>query len=1313
MKTNLSKVFVLWGITAIFLISPSHSQMNEIQFERISIESGLSQSSVLCICQDSKGFLWFGTYEGLNRYDGYTFKVYKNDPENPFSLSKNNVEAIIEDHLGTLWIGTEGGLNRFDREKERFTHYTNNPNDPGSLSNNYVRSIYEDRSGTLWVGTQGGGLNQFDRKEEKFIRYINDPSNSKSLSQNNVLSILEDRHGRLWIGTDYGLNYFNRETKEFTRYVNDPQNPHSISPTGIWRIYEDRSGNLWVGTWGGGLNRFDPQKNRFVHYRNNPNDPTSLNQNIVRSIHEDHNGNLWIGTDGGGLDKFVAGSKVGGNDLFIHYRNDPQDLTSLSGNSVLSIFEDQLGILWVGTNFNGINKYNPGKKHFVLYRNRPNDINSLSKNTVHAICEDSQEMIWIGTGGGGLDRLDRKKNRFTHYVYNPQNPYSVSNNTIRSVYEDRHNRLWIGTDDGLNYFDRQEGKFIRYRNDPNNPHSISNNSAWSIYEDRAGNLWVGTFGGGLNRFDYAKGEFTRYNYDQNDPKSISDSFIWTMHEDSSDIFWIGTLTGGLYRFDTEKGIFFHYQSDNRDSNTISDNKVICLYEGRAGAFWVGTSNGLNKFDRNAGTFHRYNESDGLPNNSIHGILEDDHGNLWISTNHGLSKYNPSTGNFKSYFENYGLQGNEFSANACFRSRSGEMIFGGVHGFNIFNPDSIIDDPSLPRVVVTDFQIFNKPVAIGENAEGRTILAKSISDCNEIHLSYKENVFSFEFAGLHYASPKGNLYAYMMEGFDKEWNYTDANRRFVTYTNLPGGTYTFRVKASNNQGRWNDQGTSIRIIITPPFWKTFWFYGLLLIVLGSIAFWIYKWRMQARDLSAEKRMDAALTQERNLIRTLIDNLPDAVYVKDTKCCKTVANAADVRNMGAQSEAEVLGKNDYDIYPSDIAAAFCADDQSVIQTGQPVLNKEEFLIDKEGKGHWLLTSKLPLRDEQGQITGLVGVGREITEQKHIEEALKHEKSLLDALMDNIPDSIYFKDRQCRHIRMNRKEMRDLNVDDMSQIVGKTDIDLWGEEHGRKSIEIEQRMMESGEPIIGLIESRQLEDGQTIWTWTTKVPMRDDSGQIVGLVGISREISDLMRAQESLQRERNLLRTLIDNIPDAIYVKDTASRKTVANLADVHNMGLQSEAEALGKDDFELFSKELAEGFVADDQTVIQTGQPVINREEYVIDKQGQKRWLVTSKLPLRDEKGQTIGLVGVSHDITEQKKAEAEREKLIAQLQDALADVKLLSGLVPICANCKKIRDDQGYWTQIESYIQDRSDAKFSHSICPDCAAKLYPDYMKKK
>ncbi len=1066
MKTEdaMYMLVIVLSIALILSTAQSYSQTGEIQFEKISTESGLSQSSVLCICQDSKGFLWFGTYEGLNRCDGYTFKVYKNDFKKPSSLSNNSVMSIIVDHLGTLWIGTEGGLDRFDREKEKFIHYKNNPNDSNSLGTNYVRSVYEDRSGTLWVGTHGGGLNKFDRKEEKFIHYKYDPRNLKSLSQNNVLSILEDREGRLWIGTDSGLNYFDRKKGEFIRYQNDPHDPHSISHNSAWRIFEDRAGNLWIGTWGGGLNRFDPQKNWFIRYQNNSHDKNSLSNNIVRAIYEDHNGNLWLGTDGGGLDKFVAGSKIDGKYQFLHYKNNPQDPASLSGNSVLSIFEDKLGILWIGTDFNGIDKYNSRKSQFTLYRNHPNDVNSLGKNTVLAVCEDNQGMIWIGTTGGGLDCLDRKKNRFTHYVYDPKNPNSVSNNTIRNIFEDRHKRLWIGTDYGFNYFDRQTGKFLRYQYDPNNPHSISNNTAWSIYEDRKGNLWVGTFGAGLNRFDYANGKFTRYIHNQNDPKSLSDNFIWTMCEDSSGILWIGTLFGGLERFDPEKGTSFHYRPDSWDSNSISDNKVLCLLEDHAGAIWLGTTNGLNKFDRNTGTFHRYSESEGLPSNNIQGILEDDHGNLWIGTNHGLSKFDPRTIKFKNYFESSGLQNNEFGSNACCKLKSGEMIFGGMNGFNIFYPDSIHADTSRPSVVITDFQIFNKPVPIDGEIDGHTILQRSISECDEIHLSYKENVFSFEFAGLHYASPQGNLYAYMMEGFDKEWNYTDANRRFATYTNLPGKTYTFRVKASNNQGVWNDEGTSIRIIITPPFWKTMWFQslGIFIGVLSIVTFY--------------------------RIRT------------------------------------------------------------------------------------------------------------------------------------------------NTIRKRNKELE------------------------------------------------------------MKVEIR------------TQELAD----------KKNLLQTVIDLVPDSIYVKDKNHRFILNNLAHISSLGAKKQEDIIGKTDIDFFPVDNVEEYHKDERLIMETGKPVINKEEKGINPlKSEVNWVLTSKVQFKNNQNELQGIVGISRLINERKRIEEEREKLIAELQEALADVKMLSGLVPICANCKKIRDDQGFWTQIESYIQDRSSAKFSHSICPDCAAKLYPNYNIKK
>jgi ligand-binding sensor domain-containing protein/signal transduction histidine kinase len=840
------------------LVSQSLSQLDELQFERISIEAGLSQSSVLCIYQDRKNFMWFGTYEGLNRYDGYNFKIYKAEPGNPNSLSNNNVECIIEDHLGILWIGTEDGLNFYDRNKEQFIIYKNDPTDPASLSSNYIRSLYEDHQGFLWVGTYGGGLNKFDRTTNKFIHYTHDPNNPNSLSHNNVLTILEDHQGRLWIGTDGGLNYFDRQKEEFTHFLHDPQNPKSISHNSVWRIYEDRAGNLWIASWGGGLNRFDPEKNQSFCYQNDYTNPYSISNNVARSVCEDRDGNLWIGTDGGGLNILKSQIKDKNKNYFIHYKSNPNDPNSLSSNAILSIYRDRSGILWLGTNFGGINKYNPDRRKFAHYKGQPGEAHSLNNNSILTVFEDSLGIIWLGTNGGGLNRFDRKNNSYTQYMHNPQDPNSLSNNVVRSICTDRFGKLWIGTDAGLNRFDYDSGKFTRYLPDPNDSTTLSNHTIFNVYKDPAGNLWVCSMDG-LNRYDDRNGKFIRYMHRSNIPDGLSDEFVWSIRGDAAGKLWIGTNSGGLNCLDTATNTFTHYKYQVKDSNSISSDKIICIHQDDTGTLWFGTQNGLNKWNPQSKSFSHYGEKDGLPSNAIQAILNDNRGNLWISSNKGLSKFNPQTLLSRNYLESDGLQSNEFGVNACYKLRSGELIFGGINGFNIFHPDSISDNPDIPAVVITNFMIYNKPVIIDEKIGGRTILNQAISECKQIILSYKDNVFSFEFSALNYASPQDNLYAYMMEGFDKEWIYTNANRRFATYTNLPGGEYNFRVKASNNDKIWNEQGTTLHIIITPPFWQLWWFQLSMFLLVLAIIYTIFKTRV--RSIEAHRRELEIKVEER--------------------------------------------------------------------------------------------------------------------------------------------------------------------------------------------------------------------------------------------------------------------------------------------------------------------------------------------------------------------------------------------------------------------------------------------------------------------
>ncbi len=488
-------------------------------------------------------------------------------------------------------------------------------------------------------------------------------------------------------------------------------------------------------------------------------------------------------------------------------------------------------------------------------------------------------------------------------------------------------------------------------------------------------------GNGLNMFDSEKKKFTRYNILNS---GINANYVQSIIETKDGDLWLANLNS-FERFDRKTKIFEHFKHNPIDSTSLRSINVISVFEDSKENLWMATDVGLHLFNKSTKGFICYQTEDGLPDNLIDGILEDNQGNLWLSTNKGLSKFInainlPAKPQFRNYTFEDGLQSNGFIKRSCYRNNEGMLYFGGLNGFNVFDPSKLTENTYIPPVVITDFQVFNKSVPLGDKGYER-----AIGKAEDLVLSYTQQVFSFDFAALNYISSSKNQYAYKMEGFDEDWNYV-GTKHTATYTNLDPGKYVFRVKGSNNDGVWNEKGVALPIVITPPFWGTIWFRLLLVAVAIGIVFWIYKWRMQARDLAARRQMEAAVTKERNLLRTLIDNIPDGIYVKDKESRKLIVNPADVRLNGRTSEAEVLGKNDFDIYPTELAEKFFADDQAVIQTGQPVLNREEYVPDKNGQKRWLQTSKLPLRDENGQIIGLVGVGRDITEHKHIEEERK---------------------------------------------------------------------------------------------------------------------------------------------------------------------------------------------------------------------------------------------------------------------------------------------------------------------------------------
>ena len=814
----ISRTFLLVVSIVILMATSSHAQLPEsMTYEILSIDEGLSQNSVTYILQDRNGFMWIGTEDGLNKYNGYEFTIYRHDPESSDSISHNRISVIYEDNNEQLWIGTHDGLNKFDREYERFTRYHSDIENKHALADDVITAIYEDKLGLMWIGTQAGWLHQFNQKTNQFIRYRANPSP--------IYEIYEDRTGILWIGTEDGLNQFNRKTMTFSYYQHNPANPDSISLGAITTIYEDHAGLLWIGTSQGGLNQLNREHDRFIHYQHNPHDDYSLSDNAISDIYEDTAGVLWIGTSGKGLNQLDKS-----NARFTRIMHRPNS-TSLSNNSISMIYEDRTGIIWIGTHGGGINRSDRSKQKFTHFQHHPNQTNSLINNQVQAIYADNfaENVLWLGTLHG-LDYLDRATHTFTHYVHDSNNPNSLSNNRVLSVYQDQAGIIWLGTDgSGLDYFDPKSNTFKHYRYNPDDLNSISDNFVTVIYEDSTRHLWLGTYNGGLNLFDRETGIFTYYQYNIYNDASLGSNHVLSIHEDYKGTLWIGTDGGGLNQFhrDTEK--FTRYQVNPDMPNSISNNSVLSIYEDQTGILWLGTDGGgLNRFNPKSKTFNYYTTKDGLPNGVIHGILPDESGNLWLSTNRGLSKFNPKTDTFRNYDPKDGLQSNEFTSGAYHQSMTGEMFFGGINGVNLFYPQNIIDNPHVPTIAITDFQLFNKSVIPNEDAP----LKKAIDAADKIELTYQDYVVSFGFSALHYAAPEKNRYAYFMEGFDKTWNYV-GTRRFATYTNLPSGDYIFHVKGTNNDGVWNEQDTSIVVTVFPPPWKTWWAYTIYTLVIISI------------------------------------------------------------------------------------------------------------------------------------------------------------------------------------------------------------------------------------------------------------------------------------------------------------------------------------------------------------------------------------------------------------------------------------------------------------------------------------------------
>jgi signal transduction histidine kinase/ligand-binding sensor domain-containing protein/CheY-like chemotaxis protein len=833
----LKLLFAILFLLGIHVYSPVRAQPH-LKFTHLNSDDGLSQNNVMSMLKDKHGFMWFGTEDGLNRYDGYQFKVYSNNVKDKNSICDNNIISLLEDRAGTIWIATNNGLSRYNRDRDSFTNYKAGAG-VSPISSNAVTSLAEDHFGNIWVGTYDG-LNIFNKQTNTFEKVL-------GLSNDQIMTIYEDRNHAVWVGTRNGLNRLNPKSKRVTKFMHLNNDPASLSFNYVNAILQDDQGTLWIGTNGGGLNKYNPGKQSFTTYKSKPGNAEGLSDNTIFSLAAGERGFLWIGTEKG-IDHFDTRSGKSQT-----YRNDPNDVTSLSGTSVRCILVDK-EMLWVSTYSGGISKYHKGLPLFNVQRSVPGRLNSP------VVCdfEDAAEgKIWVATNGGGLNLFNPVTGGYKYYKHQQGQTNTLSNNSVLTLLRKKNsNQLWIGTyGGGLDLFDPGTGTFKNYTTG-STPNTLSDDHIYALMEDHQGKLWIGTNSGGVNVLDPAQNSIIRYaenHLDRSDRRFLTTSVIRTFYEDANKNVWIGTYDGGINVWNRKTGNFLRL---NKTNSGLSNNIVYCIQSDRQGNIWVGTmGGGLNLWNPKIKMFAAYTVDSGLANNVIHSIVEDKYGYLWLSTNHGISRFDPKLKKFRNFNFNNLVQSREFLVNSGFRSSKGEIYFGGIKGFNAIDPAKISYNKHVPPVVLTDFQLFYKSVIPNENGSP---LTRDITDTKEITLTHKQMVVTFVFSALDFTVPEENKYTYMLDGFDKDWSPVDG-KHAITYTNLDPGKYTFKVKGSNNDGIWNEKPTTVTITILPPFWATWWFRLLVLFAAAAVVYALYYIRL--RNIKLQKRMLEQQVMER--------------------------------------------------------------------------------------------------------------------------------------------------------------------------------------------------------------------------------------------------------------------------------------------------------------------------------------------------------------------------------------------------------------------------------------------------------------------
>ena len=872
--TKNKLVLLVGGLLCVLSV---FSQQNNIRFKRITINDGLSLSSVYCIFQDSKGFMWFGTEDGLNKYDGKNFTVYRDNINKPNCISYKWIEQIIEDTNGNLWFGSRGGLTRFNPITETFTPFRGvEPNN--QLSNDTITTFFEDKNKRLWVGSlkginciniDDGKLENIKYKNELNTRvncfllgdkylwiatnnglfYTNSENNVfhklklKNTSEQVKITSIVKEQDLLWLGTDQGLFSINEN-------ASNPNQKEYLTNTSIENISLDNSQNLWVVT-NKALLKKESQTDQFTKIVKSFESTNSLSINTNKPILSCENNEIWFGTFGSGLFRINTSTNKKS-----HYKNNSADPQSLSENSINCIYEDRNGIIWIGTFGAGISIFDPQAHKFDLLKNNPLSENSLACNFIWSIWEDHNEDIWIGTNNQGISKYLVKQDSFIHIDIrkSKKHPYTA----IRKVFEDSQNNIWIGSDgEGLFKYNPLSKEQVQFKNIEGDSTSLSNNSVRTIFEDSDGIIWIGTRDG-FNQYHPKTKQFKQYKRKESNPSSISCNFIYsTIFEDSKGLLWIGTYGGGVNIFDKNTGQFNSFQYIQESTNSISDNVVFSIHEDKEGSIWLGTNNKLNRYNPKTKVFSHYGTDEGLPNDVIYSILPDKNDHLWLSTNNGICRFSTSDYSVKNFTINDGLQSKEFNGGAYHKGKSGKLYFGGVYGLNIIDPKKKFKDERNYELVFTKLEIHGNEVKVApynnidsekqihySNEDDTYYLKKNIAYTDAIELDYKHRFVTLEYSSLSsFASDKIN-YSYRLKGLEKKW-INSGNRNYISYSNLPLGEYTFQVKAQNQNGMWSEYAKELKIKILPPFYLSWWFILLASILVSLLFIFIYRFLLHAK------------------------------------------------------------------------------------------------------------------------------------------------------------------------------------------------------------------------------------------------------------------------------------------------------------------------------------------------------------------------------------------------------------------------------------------------------------------------------------